>query len=71
MSERVNKEQTKDAKLETITELSDEQLGEAVGGALLNSDPIYNKEKTNFHEFGHRQCMLDLGEDPDTVKQEE
>ena len=33
MSEQVNKEQTKGAKQEKITELSDEQLAEAQGGA--------------------------------------
>ncbi len=33
MAEQVNKEQTKDAKQEKITGLSDEQLAEAQGGA--------------------------------------
>ncbi len=32
MSEEVNKEQTKDAEQEKITELSDAQLDEAAGG---------------------------------------
>jgi hypothetical protein len=32
MSEEVNKEQTKAAKQEKITELSDDQLDEAAGG---------------------------------------
>ena len=34
MTEKVNQEQTKDAKQENIPELSDEQLDEAAGGAL-------------------------------------
>ena len=32
MSDQVNKEQTKAAKQETVTELSDDQLDEAAGG---------------------------------------
>ena len=39
MSEQVNKEQTKDAKQEKITGLSDEQLAEAQGGAATRSLP--------------------------------
>ena len=39
MSEQVNKEQTKDAKQEKITELSDEQLAEAQGGDATRSLP--------------------------------
>ena len=39
MAEQVNKEQTKDAKQEKITGLSDEQLAEAQGGAATRSLP--------------------------------
>ncbi len=35
MSEEVNKEQTKAAKQENITEISDDKLDEAAGGAAL------------------------------------
>ena len=37
MSEEVNKEKTKDAEQEKITELSDEQLAEAQGGAATRT----------------------------------
>ena len=33
MPEKINREQTKDAKQEKITELSDDQLDEAAGGS--------------------------------------
>ena len=39
MAEQVNKEQTKDAKQEKITGLSDEQLADAQGGAATRSLP--------------------------------
>ncbi len=47
MSEQVNKEQTKDAKQEKITELSDEQLAEAKGGSApgrLPADEVLGVE---------------------------
>ena len=37
MSEEVNKEKTKDAEQEKITELSDEQLAEAQGAAATRT----------------------------------
>ena len=39
MSEQVNKEQTKDAKQETITELPEGKLEEVVGGDKLAAQP--------------------------------
>ena len=40
MSEEANKEQTKGAKQENITELNDEQLDEASGGVEVQFSPI-------------------------------
>lgn len=40
MSEEINKEQTKAAKHEEITELSDDQLDEAAGGELCAIDAV-------------------------------
>ena len=39
MSEEANKEQTKGAKQENITELNDEQLDEASGGVEVQFSP--------------------------------
>ena len=45
MSEQVNKEQTKGAEQENITELTDQQLAEAQGGAAtrIQSESEYQK----------------------------
>jgi hypothetical protein len=40
MSDQVNKEQTKDAKQDEITERSDEQLDEAAGGGSLPAGTV-------------------------------
>ena len=37
MSEQVNKEQTKESKQEKVNELTDDQLGEAVGGLAIDA----------------------------------
>ncbi len=58
MSEEVNKEQTKAAKQEKITELSDEQLAEAQGGSVtvvsahnLPQDHIVRQETVGALKF--------------------
>ena len=54
MSEEVNKEQTKAAKQETVTELSDDQLDEAAGGAIYMQLPRVEEElpERNWEEEG-------------------
>ena len=62
MSEQVNKEQTKDAKQEKITELSEGELDEVVGGetAYLRSDPS-DTEESGTREIS--EWFLDINTD--------
>ena len=45
MSEQVNKEQTKGAEQENITELSEQQLAEAQGGSATRMSPEREEER--------------------------
>ena len=56
MSEEVNKEQTKAAKQEKSTELTDDQLDEAAGGTSTGD----NKFKAPDGGSGHNKAFEDI-----------
>ena len=66
MSEQVNKEEKKDAEQETGTELSDQQLAEAQGGAasLRRGDEEKELEATRTDPKGYEALLVVTFEDP-------
>ena len=57
MSEQVNKEQTKGAEQENSTELTDQQLAEAQGGAATQ---VQADERRNAHAMSHQTNTITL-----------